>query len=250
MLAYTPVISNKQIQSLQMNKANSTGRSFSLLDLPLSAEELDLLLSAEEKEQQLNTFDNRVKTIDVLNQIEDFPSSEQIGVTSGWEERDRFTEELYNTTLDEFEKMNPLQNSVNFVSNLDIITAEAPESTPANPIMYVASGFFQNDMVLTWYKVYVNQVNPHSATREEMFALITYEYRDSSAEDLLKATNAWCGTDPCTLNNGDNGRIDFMKVLKSCFELASKDYKNNDMRIKDSYEGLMDMIDKLGKREK
>ena len=244
MSEYMSVTPDKQIQNFQRSEATRTGRSFSALNQPLSP------LSDEEKEQQLNAVDNGVKTADVLNRSENSGSpSEQIGVSSGWNERYRFIEKLYNVTLDEFQKLNTLENGATFVSGLDITTGEAPESTPENPIMYVASGNADVEpLTLTWYKVYVNQVNPSSATREEMLALITYEHRDSSAETLLKVTNAWCGMDPLALNNGDNGRIDFMKELKECFDFAKKVYASGDMRIKNSYEGLLDLIDRFEKR--
>lgn len=243
MSAYIPVTSDKQIQNLQKNELNSMSRNFSAINQLLSP------LSDEEKEQQLNTVDNGVKTTDVLNRSENSgATSEQIGVTSGWDERHRFIEKLYNVTFDEFQKLNTLENGVTFGSGLNITTGEAPESTPENPIMYVASGNADVEpLTLTWYKVYVNQVNPSSATREEMLALITHTYRDSE-EALLQATYAWHDMDPCALNNGDNGRIDFMKELQCSFALNERVYKGGDMRAKNAYEALLDMIDRFEKR--
>ena len=242
MSAYMTVIPDKQMQNLQKTEANSTGRSFLTLNQLLSP------LSDEEKEQQLNAVDNSVKTSALNRSGNAMPPSEQIAVTNGWNERYSFIENLYNVTLDEFQKLNTLENGATFGSGLDITTGEAPESTPENPIMYVASGNADVEpLTLTWYKVYVNQVNPSSATREEMLALITHTYRDSE-EALLQATYAWHDMDPCALNNGDNGRIDFMKELQCSFALNERVYKGGDMRAKNAYEALLDMIDRFEKR--
>lgn len=230
-------VPDEQIQGIQIKKTNATSSSFSALSLPLSN---------EEKERQLHAVDNSVK-IAVLNRSGNSTSpSEQIGVTTGWDERHHFIEKLYNLTLNEFEKLKVLGNGVTFVSGLDITTAEALESTPENPIMYVASGNTNVEpSTLTWYKVYVNQVNPASATREEMLAFITHTYRDASDETLLQVTNAWRGMDPCALNNGDNGRINFADDLKYCFESAKKAFTSGDIRSKEAYDALTDMIDKI-----
>jgi hypothetical protein len=234
MSAYMAVTPDKQIHNLQRSKANSMGRSFPVLSISLSD---------EEKEQQLNTIDNGMKAVDVLNRIENSISpSEQVAVTNGWEEYDRFVEKIFNLPLAEIKEI-PSDNGILFLSGLDLNTAEAPESTSENPIMYVSSGN-RDQMDFTWYKIYINQVNPRSATREEMFALITYENRDSE-QALLQATYAWHDLNPYGMSDG---QIDFIKELEYSFALTARAYKGGDMRAKNAYYALMDMIDKLGKR--
>ena len=60
-----------------------------------------------------------------------------------------------------------------------IETLEGQESTPDNPIMYVASKDKDNGG-FTWYKISINQVNPRNATREEMFAFLVYITKDDA----------------------------------------------------------------------
>lgn len=222
--------------NLRSNEIKNTTRSFSSLCPPLSE---------EDKKRQLNAIDNNLNRFGTLGSIKNSArSSEQVAATSGWDERERFVTKVFNlSAFDEVKKLNPLNNGASFVSGLCLSTVEAPESTPENPIMYVASG---KDHVpnpqLVWYKVYINQVNPNSATREEMFALLTYEHRNSDPETLVQATYAWRDIDPCA---GFSGQINYLEELKACFDMVAKDYKGGDMRAKDAYDALMDMIEKL-----
>lgn len=202
-------------------------------------------LSEEEKEQQLSTVNNHLKKAGIFSRIKKSSQpSEQVATTSGWDERQRFLMKIFNlSTPDKIQGIRSLNNGTSFASGLSLATVEAPESTPENPVMYVASG---TDHVpnpqLTWYKVYINQVSPHSATREEMFALLTYEHRNSDPETLVRATYAWSDIDPCARFSG---QVNYMEELKACFNLIAKDYKGGDMRAKDAYDALMDMIERL-----
>lgn len=243
--AYLSTVPDKATPNLQENGINAACRISPLPSPPLSD---------EEKEQQLDAVDNGVKTVDVLNRKEKPKSaSEQIGVSNGGDERLRFIEKLYNLPFGEYMKYmepNRLDNGVIFDSGLDLTTAEAPESTPENPVMYVTSGYNAHapeGTLLTWYKVYVNQVDPHSATREEMMALITYEYRDAGDEAMAKATYAWTGADGF-VEEEDGGRADWMAALQANCAWSEKFYKSGDMRHKNTYEALLEIIDTLNKR--
>lgn len=246
MEAYLSVIPDKTSQKLKENEVNGVSRISPFLNLPLSD---------EEKEQQLGTVDNGVKTVDLLNRSKtDRSASEKIGVTRGLEDKSRFIEKLYNCPYEEVEKLNMLCNGVDFYSGYEVDTGEALESTPENPIMFVLSGNRNqhedgNDKVLTWYKVYVNQVDPRSATREEMIALITYEYKGvEDPEALIKATYAWSGSE--SFVEESDGKADWVKALQSCCDWAGRLYKSGDARFKRTYEALTDLLDTLDKRTK
>jgi hypothetical protein len=151
-------------------------------------------LSTEEIEQRLNTIDNGIDKSALFSQEGTSPaygvvlkpaSTEKIASTSNnWFELQTILENL-NPAIDLF---NP-----NYMRGFDGIgpifnctstlwAFEGQESTQDNPIFYAMS---KGNEECNWYKIAINQVDPRNATREEMFALITYMYKDDPTAIVL-----------------------------------------------------------------
>jgi hypothetical protein len=166
-------------------------------------------LSVAEKEYRLNTVDNGVKTVTLLSPRNKGAAHtmERITSSSDIREAGALIQDLtqnFNTSLLEGHKFGsgPAYCSVGVmdyvatkefkggiqydygsegkhVYNDDrvLTTIEGDESTPDNPIMYTMSKD-RNTGEFVWYKILINQVDPRNATREEMFAYITYTTKD------------------------------------------------------------------------
>jgi hypothetical protein len=232
-----------------------------------------LALTAEEIEQKLEAY-NAAKAAALLGRSGSSASQSivQVAVCRNVEESQRFERSIIDPdvrkALEEgtitadnsgvlFNTYYRSESNTNTPEHSRSLTAiEGAESTPENPVFYVAS-YSHNDyanpdsMQTTWYKVNINQVNPHSATREEMFALITHEYRDD-AMALARATNAFGYVEENAAGlgffpNGD-GQMDFQNAIKIYGDKQGELYKGGRADAKDLFDTLMDMIDKMGKR--
>jgi hypothetical protein len=129
-------------------------------------------------------------------------------------------------------------------------TLEGQESTPDNPIMYVASKDKDNGG-FAWYKVSLNQVDPCNATREEMFALLVYMTKDD-ANASFEALDTFNTIDEygieCGLLSETQVQNDYLAVFKIIAkDLNEKLEANYDVGTIDqkSYDDLLKIIDKM-----
>ncbi|MCL2010394.1 MAG: hypothetical protein FWG71_07595 [Synergistaceae bacterium] len=218
-----------------------------------------LPLPEEEREQKLNTVDNGIKTNVLVSRSGNSisPSIVEIAVTHGSDEMNNFVMKLIESSIkwaDIPYHERPLHNLCYWNDGSHALSAiEGAGSTPENPILYVVSFDSrengQPDQKMIWYKVNINQVNPHSATREEMFALVTHEYRDSGERALTTATYNWGLIDEhgagLGILTGDGGaRMDFLKALASYCDIIEKMGRTD---MQELFDTMMEMIDRLGK---
>jgi len=133
---------------------------------------------------------------------------------------------------------------------------KSPESTPENPIIYVASYHqiefqFPDQFKTTWYRINVNQVKPGSATREEIFALITYNYGHCE-KSLSSATEAFAlmDCDMSGFNLPTNGiQINFLNAMRH-YATSTKRIIEAGANAQWLYDTVMNMIDRMVEHSK
>ena len=104
-----------------------------------------------------------------------------------------------------------------------MFTIEGQESTPDNPVMYVASRDKDNGG-FAWYKIPLNQVNPRHATREEMLAFLAYITKNDGNASFA-ALDTFATIDEYNMEHGwfspEQDRRDYLAI----FEIAAGELK-------------------------
>jgi hypothetical protein len=119
---------------------------------------------------------------------------------------------------------------------------EGQESTPDNPIFYAMS---KGNEEWIWYKITINQVNPRNATREEIFARITYLYKDDPTA-LVLATLDFTAVDEegarLGLFSEDQDKKDYVAIFQVCADMCKRylDSSEYSMRISNLPAGAND----------
>jgi hypothetical protein len=231
-------------------------------------------LSEEEIEQKLDTADNDVKLAMLLQKtphkastvVETIAGNDDNGIT--YDKMKASMEKYFDVTRTSdggLANVNAIagtfcatgQQGGPFTPYPGILAAEGRESTPENPIMYVVSNLSENQATWnwTWYRIEVNQVDPSSATFEEMMAFISYVYKDDEEARFWPTEFLWnMVSEPELLGiniPGENGHgLNFLAAFGIQAErqfnlighhLASPGYSEA------MYEALMDMVDKMGR---
>jgi len=242
------------------------------------------VLSAAEKEQQLNAVNNCVKTATLLNgnNKNKIHVMERVASSSDLREASAMIQN-FNTNFPDTVQCSGSRSAYDIIPVVDYVaiqefkggiqydygptgkrvynddrvltTIEGDESTFDNPVMYTMSKD-RNTGEFVWYKISINQVDPGHATREEMYAYITYTTKD----DFNAYSHAMSTFRAIEELGVELGLITENQVYMNyvdLFKTAAEDHKNllkttnltpmpgvRDVN-KEYYDELLEMLDKM-----